>query len=290
MRVTNLGIHDRLLANLQQQSTQLERAAQQVSSGRRNALISDDPVAGAAILRVDTTLRSLDGFDRSITRVRTRLDAEEATVDQWGDLLSRAKELGMAQAGANANATSRSQTAIEVDGLLRQAISLGNLRVGSEYIFGGFETASPPFDPAGNFTGSADQRQAQVGDGITMETVHNGQQLLIDSGIVTTLTALRDSLQGNDVNGIQSVLSGLDAAIDANQSNLAEIGTRQRAVESAQVAVSASRASLQGERSAHADIPLEEAMAHFMALQTALQTGLLVTSQRLQLSLTNYLS
>ncbi len=290
MRVTNLATHERLLRDMQRQASALDRAAQQVASGQRHPTLSADPVAAAATLRADTGLRALNGYARSVTTVRTRIDAEEAVLDQLGDLLSRAKELGMAQGGANASATSRAQTAIEVEGLLSQAISLGNLKVGGEYLFAGHATDAPAFDASGAYQGTTDGRPAEIGNGVIVETIHHGQQLFIDSGVLGSLTALRDALVNNDPDAIRAALAPIDQAIDQTETNRAEIGGRTRALDQAQVAIESFRTALTNERSAHADIPLEEALMQFTAIQTAMQAALMVTAQRMQISLTNYLA
>ncbi len=290
MRVTNLATHERLLRDMQRQASALDRAAQQVSSGQRHANLSGDPVAAAATLRADTGLRALTGYARSVTTVRTRLDAEESVLDQVGDLLSRAKELGMAQGGANANATSRAQTAVEIDGLLAQAISLGNLKVGGEYLFAGYATGAPAFDSTGAYQGTTDGRPAEIGNGVVVETIHHGQQLFVDSGVFSSLVALRDAMVANDPAAIQAAMAPLDQAFDQTETNRAEVGSRTRALDQAQAAIDSFKTALTNERAAHADIPLEEALMHFSAIQTAMQAALMVTAQRMQISLANYLA
>jgi flagellar hook-associated protein 3 FlgL len=289
MRITNTLMQERLLRNLQGQGSQLLRASDQVATGLRNSKISDDPVAGAQILATDTALRAVEQYRRSVTSVQARQAAEETTLDQLGDLLSRAKELATGQGSSTANATTRAATAIEVQSLIDQAISLGNLRFGSDYLFGGLDVSAPPFQANGTYVGTPTGRQAEVGDGVLVDTVHSGEQLLVSSGVLTSLTALRDALQANDAVAVRASGTALDQAFDATQLTLTEVGARTRNLELTTGSLAALETALTAKRAAAAEIPLEEAMLRLATIQTAMQAAYQATTRILQTSLTEYL-
>ena len=289
MRITNSMMQERLLRNLQEQGAQYLRASDQVTTGLRNSRISDDPVAGSQVLASDTALRAVEQYRRSVTSVQSRQAAEETTLDQLGDLLSRAKELATAQGSSTGNATTRAATAVEVQSLIDQAISLGNLRFGSDYLFGGLATDAPPFQPNGTYVGTPTGRQAEVGDGILVDTVHSGEELLVTSGVLTSLTALRDALLANDPAAVRTSGGPLDTAFNATQITLTEVGARTRNLELTTGSLTALQTALDAKRSAAAEIPLEEAMLNFSAIQTAMRAAYEATSRILQTSLTEYL-
>src|SRR5262249_10411886 len=171
-----------VLRDLQAGLAKLADAQQQVSTGKRFTRPSEDPVAAASVMRADRALRGITQYRRNSTAVRTRVDAEEATLNQLTDLLSRAKELGISQGADTATATTRTETAAELDGIIEQVISLGNTKVGNEYLFGGGQTASPPFQADGTYLGDDITRQAEVAEGYVIDTTHTGRQLLQTSG------------------------------------------------------------------------------------------------------------
>lgn len=289
MRITNSVMQERLLRNLQEQGAQLLRASDQVTTGLRNSKISDDPIAGSQVLSADAALRAVEQYRRSVTSVQSRQAAEETTLDQVGDLLSRAKELATAQGSATGNAATRAAAAVEVQSLIDQAISLGNLRFGNDYLFGGFATDAPPFQPNGTYVGTPTGRQAEVGDGILVDTVHSGEELLVTSGVLSSLTALRDALTANNPAGVLASGGPLDTAFNATQVTLTEVGARTRNLELTTGSLTALQTALEGRRSAAAEIPLEEAMLHFSAVQTAMAAAYEATSRILRTSLTEYL-
>jgi flagellar hook-associated protein 3 FlgL len=281
-------MYEDVLRNVQNRLSDMDRAQQQVGTGRRNARISDDPLAGAQVLRSDRALRAIVQYRRGVTAVRTRLDTAEAALDQVTELLTRAKELATGQSGSNANAATRSATAIEVDSLLKQAITMGNSRVGSEFVFGGTITDAPPFQPDGTFTGTAASRQVEIGSGQLIDISPSGQALFIDTGALTALTNLRDRLLADDSAGISASIVGLDTAIDRVQANLAGVGADVRRLDATMDSLDALDDTMLKARSDAADIPFEEAAMHLAAVQASLQAAVLSGTRMLDSNLLEY--
>lgn len=119
----------------------------QVATGKRFERASEDPVAATRVTRSDRMLRGIAQYRRNATAVRARIDAEEAVLGQLTDLVTRARELGIAESTATSTAATRAAAAAELDRLLEQAVQLGNSRVGSEYLYGGHQTATRRSSP-----------------------------------------------------------------------------------------------------------------------------------------------
>lgn len=185
MRVTNNMRQAQVLRDLQDRMSHLTQAQQQISTGKRFTRASEDPVAAARVLRSDQALRGIAQYRRNSTAVRSRVDAEEGTLNQLTDILTRAKELGISQGSSTATPATRLDTAAEVDRLSEQTIQLGNTKVGDEYLFGGHQTAVLPFQADGTYLGDDGARQAQIGAGYVIETNHTGRQLLTSSGVLS---------------------------------------------------------------------------------------------------------
>jgi flagellar hook-associated protein 3 FlgL len=278
-------MYEQVLQQVQKHLSELSRAQEQTASGFRNTRISDDPVAGAQVLRADRTLRAVSQYRRAVSAVRTRQDTAEAALDQVTDIMTRAKELGTGQAGSTANGQTRAAAAAEVDQLLQQAISLGNSRVGNEFIFGGTATGVPPFQANGTYVGTAASRQTEVASGQVVEMVPTGQALFVDTGVITTLTNLRDRLLANDDAGIMTSLGEVDTSMDGVQSRLAEVGSRSRSLDAAGTELDGLEDAATKGRSDAADIPLEESSTTLAAAQTALQAAILSGTKLLQSNL-----
>ncbi|HET9065678.1 MAG TPA: flagellar hook-associated protein FlgL [Gemmatimonadales bacterium] len=289
MRITDSGRYASTLRQLNTPSQALARASEQVTSGLRWSKISEDPSAGRQVMDIDSTLRSIAQYRRTISRSRERLATEENTLGQVTDILARIKELATGQGGANASTASRLATATEVAQLRGQIISLGNVQVDGEFLFAGTTTSTAPFDPTGNYTGTATARASALAPGRTEETVHTGQQLFVDTGVLSVLSDLEAALRADDGAAIRGTISGIDAAFDGVQTNLAEIGARDRSLDNLEASFDNREDAMSARRRDLAEIPLEEATLNLTAAQTALQAAYLVTSRLQSLSLTEYL-
>jgi len=238
---------------------------------------------------IDSTLRSIAQYRRTISRSRERLAAEENTLGQVTDILARIKELATGQGGSNASTASRLATATEVAQLRDQVISLGNVQIDGEFLFAGTTTTTAPFDPTGTYTGTATARASALAPGRTEETVHTGQQLFVDTGVLAVLADLEAALRADDGAAIRATMTGIDAAFDGVQNNLAEIGARDRSLDNLEASFDNREDAMSARRRDLAEIPLEEATLNLAAAQTALQAAYLVTSRLQSLSLTEYL-
>ncbi|HYC33564.1 MAG TPA: flagellar hook-associated protein FlgL [Gemmatimonadales bacterium] len=289
MRVTDNMRQAQVLRHLQGNLAELARAQSQVATGKRFTRPSEDPVAASRVMRAEQALRGLTQYRRNTTAVRARVDAEEAVLDQVTDLMTRAKELATEQATDSATPATRAIAAAELDRVIEQVIQLGNTRVGSEHLFGGHQTAAPPFQPDGTYLGDDGARQAELSDGYVITTNHTGRELLVQSGALGGLTALRDALRAGTRDGVAAAAPAVDDAFANVQTLLAETGARSRQIDTAIENIDASESSVGIGITTDQGITLEEATTRMMSVQTTLQAALLSTSRLLQTSLTEYL-
>jgi flagellar hook-associated protein 3 FlgL len=278
-----------MLRNLQSGLSAVAQAQGQVSSGKRFERMSEDPLAGSQVLSADRGLRAIEQYRRNSTSARARTDTEESVLSQMTDLISRAKQLALQEGSAGGSGQTRSAAKSEVDRIIDQIIALGNTQVGSEYVFAGNQTTTKPFDAAGLYYGDNGVRQAEIGQNYLMTTNHTGQELLLSSGVLTSLQSLSSALNAGVPSAIGATAFQLDAAFDATQTMLATNGARVRQIESAMQNTDALETSLSLKKSDAQDVDLEAATTRFVGAQNTLQAALLSTSKILSLSLTDYL-
>ena len=289
MRITSSMLQSRVLRDLQGNLAALAQAQAQISSGRRFEKMSEDPIAGASVLTSDRGLRGIDQYRRNSSAARTRTDAEEAVLDQLTDLLTRARQLAVQEGNATSTPATRAGAKAEVDRIIEQVVSLGNTKVGSEYLFAGHLVTSAAFDTAGNYLGDDGQRQSEIGEGYLITSNHSGRELLVSSGVMTGLQALSTQLGTGTPTTIAGTLAALDAAFTNTQNLLATTGARVGQIESAMQNSDALSTNLTLRRSRDFDAEIEEASTRLISLQTTLQASLQAASRILNTTLTDYL-
>lgn len=289
MRVSDSHRQLTLLRQLATGSAAVARANEQAVTGLRVNRFSEDPVVGRQVVDFDSTLRALGQYQRNAGAARHRLEAEEAVLQQVTDLLTRAKQLATSESGSTASSATRAIAAAEIRQIQQEVVALGNTSQGGEFIFGGQATGVPPFQANGTYVGSGSSRQSELGPGQLIDTVHNGDQLLVNSGVIGALAALETALMADNVVDIRTSMNLLDGAVDTTQALLAEVGGRDRSLELTITMLTTRSDSLIARRSAVTEIPLEAAIINLTSAQTALEAAYLATSRTLSLSLAGFL-
>ena len=300
MRVTNFSISDSAVLNLSALRGQVDAAQQQISSGKRfTPCASADPAAAHGVMQNQSQLRAVTQYQRNVGLATSRATLEESALNQLGDILTRARELGIAQATGTASASTRSAAGTEISQLLAQAVNLGNSKDGADYLFGGTSSSTAPytidttgasatFAVSGQPTGV---RAVQIGSGQQLTPTHDGATVFGTSsaGPLKTLQDMAAALASNDVPRLQSLIGEANAAFDKVQSQLGEVGARASQLQLADSNLSSLSQQLQASTSTLQDVDVEAAITMLTSRQTAYQAAMAATSRILNLSLTDYL-
>lgn len=294
MRVTNSIITSNAVAALQANLSRVNDTQTQVSSGLRFRKSSEDPAAAAGVMRTDGSLRALEQYKRNIGQATLRVKSEESALDQLTDVLSRASELAVSQAGDTASASTRLVTKSEVDSLLDHAVALGNTKVGDDFIFGGVHTNVAPFDAAApGFTpvpiNASDETLVEVSSSQQLKSTHNGAQVFLSTGALAALKKLSVALGANDGASIASAGTDLRSALDGVQDVLGDVGARSNQLQMTTANIGALDTNLRAFKSDLQEIDIEKSLTELVSRQTAYQAAMLATSKVLGMTLTNYL-
>ena len=303
MRVTNQVITQSAINRLQQTLQALDRAREQVSTGRRVQRMSDDPTAGSEIVRVGSSMRAIEQFRRNIRIADGRARAEELALDRLSNFLGRGIELAVGQASSTASAETRLMVKAEIDQLIAAAVDLGNTKFGGEYLFGGTRAGEQPFQVPANDTDPFSRLTDENGDpvnpsgAIKVEIVdgrfvtpnHNGTEAFLDTNALQALRELSIALGNNDVAAIDASVQTLQNSFDDVQSLIGEQGARTLELTTAHDNLDTLSVSLEAFRSNLRDVEIEKAMVELVGRQTLYEAAMAATTRVLGLSLANYL-
>jgi flagellar hook-associated protein 3 FlgL len=305
MRVTNALITRDIITRLQTNQSRVAEAQDRVSSGLRIRKMSDDPSDAGAVLQTSAALRALGQYRRNVEAVGSRLDAEEASLDSVTQVIMRAKELAIEEAGANSSRETRTAAAAEVQQLLEQAIAVGNQTFGDEFLFGGANAAAlAPFDKAQTGTPPLyvslrgapaapvvpqGSRAVEIAAGQTMPGAHDGKTVFLDTGVFQALHDLHAALVADDTAGIDSAATALDTAFTGVQALVGDVGARQSRVETLTAGFDAMQMNLEERKGNLREVDMEQAITEMLNRQTAYQAAMLAASKVMGMSLMDYL-
>lgn len=140
---------------------------------------SDDPVSNVEAMSLTSLQKDSNQFIRNSNYALMHLNVTEKSIEQLTDILSKAKEIAIAQSSDFYNADIRKNIANEVQQLRNLALSISNKRVGQKYIFAGFKTLDRPFDNDGTYKGDTGHMNVEVGKDFFSPINLNGREVFI---------------------------------------------------------------------------------------------------------------
>lgn len=202
-RVTNQMMSQRMLENLWASMRRLDKWNQQLSTGRRISLPSDDPADTETAMRLRTLLREGEQYMRNVDDALAWLEATDAALNHATQVLQRARELIIYGGNGTLTDEARQALATEMNQLIHDLFAVANTKHGQRYLFAGENTLIRPFEvilgepadpgsPVGNF-----QYHPVVGfvyHGTRYADGFDGLELEIEAG-----NTLRYNIFGNDV-------------------------------------------------------------------------------------------
>ncbi len=146
MRITNELLIDRFLRIHQEIMDRIERAAYQVSSGKRLEAPSDDPAGTSQILNLKRSIEEMQRFLKNVDMGNAWLGVTDSTFDKLDRYIERVKELALEGSNDTQDADSRKAIAEELGQIFGELVDIGNTKAMGKYIFGGTRTDKKPFE------------------------------------------------------------------------------------------------------------------------------------------------
>ena len=292
MRITTSITTRNALHALQRSLRQVDEAQNRATSGLKVHVASDDPAAATSIVASASSLRAIEQYQRNVNAATARLAAEEQALGGVTVILERVKELAISQGTGTADANTRLTVKAEIDQLMQAALQLANQQYEGEYLFGGdqsltapFQSGTPPFSSAPP-TGA---RRAEISSGLYVRPTHNGTDVFVTTGVLAAIDQGSTALAANDDAAIRTSIYSVDAAHQNVQVLLGESGAQAAHLEVATANLRALDTSFRTFKSNLQDADLERAVSDLVSRQTAYQAAMLATSRIMGMNLTEYL-
>ncbi|MBA4065284.1 MAG: flagellar hook-associated protein 3 [Isosphaera sp.] len=308
IRVTTQTQTAAAMANLQRQSSALAKFQQQLSSGQRVVLPSDDPAAFPALTLARVNSDRLATYAQTVSDATTVLNTGVSALQEVNDTLVRAKQLALEGANATTEGAAAGYEALaaEVDGLIDRAVRAANVEVDGQRLFGGTAAGTTPFravtDAQGNVTGvaydgTADRSRVLIGPGQTVDTRYAGSAVFQRPGadVFQALIQLRDDLRNTTLTQSQKAaalngrVAGLDAAREAVSEATAEQASALAQLEAVQARVADLKLTADIRIGEVGATDFAEAVVKLKEQETVFQAALAVSANILQPSLLDFI-
>lgn len=188
MRVSSQQIFRQGIENIADANANTQRLQQQIASGKQLLSPADDPVAATRILKIESELGISEQYVRNIDLAENRLQLIEGSTASVENVILRVRELVLQAGNGALTNQERAAISVEIDERLGELTDLLNTRdADGDYIFGGFDTSSPPF--VGNtsgfeYTGDEGVRQVQISNSSFVAISESGDKLFGEIPVV----------------------------------------------------------------------------------------------------------
>lgn len=147
MRIGTQNFYDRSLFSLQTRQTELDRAQEEVSSGKKVIVPSDDPVAANSIIKLKKELDVSARFIKSQDAALRFNNEGEAHLKSMTNVLYRTQELMIQSLNGTLDAEGLKAIGLELQANYDEMLALTNSKnANGDYFYSGFKTEQTPFE------------------------------------------------------------------------------------------------------------------------------------------------
>lgn len=242
MRISNAQITAMMHGSLNTSSEKLGKLMQQMATGERMLLPSDDPISAVRVLRIQREEATLTQYRTNIANVSGNLSKQEANLKAASDTMLNVRDLLLWAANGSNTSEDLAAIANEMGNLERTILSFANVRdEEGRYLFSGTLSDRPAitFDAATQsyqLTGNDQYRQAAVANGVLVEenvtaaqVFGGGVGMLNDLNVLVKMLA-DPALDSNDP-AVQASITATLNSLDKTHGDLlgavSELGGRQ---------------------------------------------------------------
>lgn len=296
MRV-NPDLYTSVNMSLQQSEQSLQTAMNQLSSGKRVSLPSDDPLAFAQNVESLASSANIDTYTKNADAVTAQAQLADSALSSVVTSLTKALSLGTEGGDGTLTAQQRSALANQVQGLVSQIAAQANVTSNGVALFAGTSGVTTPFsvDPGVgsgySYAGNSDSNQTAVGDNFSVPTSMSGDQIFLssDGSVFGSLQQMITALQS----GSDADLSTATTAVSAAISHIGRVrvfyGNTVSQLAAQNDYLSQETISLSSQQTSLVGIDTATAATNLTQAQTAQSAVLAMAAKILPTSLLNYL-
>jgi flagellar hook-associated protein 3 FlgL len=286
------------MVNLMDQAQEsVDNAAQELSTGRKVSLPSDDPAAEAAMIQENSASASVDQYKASSSSLEDVLNTANTTLDKVVTLLQKAVSLGVEGAGGTMNQSDLTSIADEVSDIKSQVLALANTSYAGKYLFSGTYTSGAPYvvDSSDStqidYAGNSGQNKVQIGTGLSVASNLPGSSIFSQSGsnVFDALQSLVTALQSGNTTTISTAETSVSNSLEAVNTAQVFYGNTVNELTTNETYLSQEKVNITTYEDTLVSADTADAATQMTEAETALNATIAAAAKVNQVSLLNYL-
>ncbi len=179
------SIYNNVSYALNLQSTAMTLLQEQASTGNRVNRASDSPSEAYRILGLNSQERSLADYQETVSELIGNLEISSTIISDMTSELASIQTLLTQIVGGVYDAEGQARIAEKINSSLEQLVSLANTQHAGQYLFGGGNTSTAPYEVIRedgqivqvSYQGSDTSRSINVASGLSIETYQVGDEI-----------------------------------------------------------------------------------------------------------------
>jgi flagellar hook-associated protein 3 FlgL len=211
-----------ILTDLFQQQAQEQTYMQELATGQRVNVPSDDPAAAAADVQNQAFQSQTDQYLQNTSSLESMLQNADSVLSSVVTSLNQAISLGVQGANGTLSSADQQTIAQQIQSIQSQIVQLANSSYQGSYIFGGTETQSAPYaldsaKPDGvTYSGNTGVNSVEIAPGQSMKVNLPGSQIFQGAGgdVMGSLQQLITALQSGNSTSIGTATNQVTTALN----------------------------------------------------------------------------
>lgn len=309
MRITNNMLTNNMMQSLSSNLNRTQKYYNQLASGKKISLPSDDPIVAANALKLRTDVAEISQYKRNTDDAVAWIEITEAAMNQITEVLHRTKEITVQAANGSNTPDDVSKIKEEMAQLKTQLISLSNATYAGRYIFSGYKTDKPLLNEDGTFNVDVDNEEQikfeiGIGDNINInvpgsDLFNNGISASAGDGtpdsatkssLVDTFDKLITSLEDDDKTELTALLGTIDDDLGNLMRVRAGLGARMNRVELTAGRNDEDKVNFTKLMSKNEDVDIAESIMNLRNEENVYRASLATGARVIQPSLVDFLS
>ena len=296
MRVNPNMVPD-ILADMQQSQSAVNIALQEVATGKKVTVPSDNPAAAADMVQNTIETANVDQYTQNVSTMLSRVQTADSSLGTVVTSLTQAISLGTEGANGTNNTSNLQAIATQVQGILKSVVAQANTSYQGTYLFGGTETSSAPYTASSSsssgytYNGNSDVNSVAVGDDMNVQLNLPGSQIFSNSNadVLGSLSSLVTALQSGDATAIGNATSAVSAALSNVSQQRVFYGNAESQLNSQETYLQQETVSLTSQQNSLVDVDEAQAATALSQAETANNAAEAAAAKVLPQTLLNYL-
>jgi flagellar hook-associated protein 3 FlgL len=286
-----------ILADMQQSQSAVDIALQEVATGKKVTVPSDNPAAAADMVQNTLETANVDQYTQNVSTMLSMVQTADSSLGSVVTSLTQAISLGTEGANGTNNTSNLQAIASQVQGILQSVVAQANTSYQGTYLFGGTETSSAPYTASSSsssgytYNGNSDVNSVAVGDDMNVQLNLPGSQIFSNSNadVLGSLSSLVTALQSGDATAIGNATSAVSAALSNVSQQRVFYGNAESQLNSQETYLQQETVSLTSQQNSLVDVDEAQAATALSQAETANNAAEAAAAKVLPQTLLNYL-